>query len=165
MHASQHGNARIQLRKPSHTALCCLQTIEIAAIIPEVHHHSHHKSSQRFFSRSPVNDATLPPSTFNPTSPSFPNTLPRPANPPTITYMTVHGIGMQQHSYPSHSKHFVFPAPASPLTREPIVDEAAEPGPLRFTSVVMEEEHILVVGGEFFCLVLLLRGSGLWGDV
>lgn len=22
--------------------------------------------------------------------------------------MTVHGIGMQQHSYPSHSQHFVF---------------------------------------------------------
>lgn len=26
--------------------------------------------------------------------------------------MTVHGIGMQQHSKPSHSKHFVRPPPA-----------------------------------------------------
>jgi len=69
---------------------------------------------------------------------------------------------MQQHSYPSHSKHFVFPVPASPLTRELTVDEAAEPGPLRFTSVVLEEEHILVVWGAFLLIcycVVLVRGG------
>jgi hypothetical protein len=68
---------------------------------------------------------------------------------------------MQQHSYPSHSKHFVFPAPASPLTREPIVDEAAEPGPLRSTSVVLEEEHILAAWEPFlvyYCVVLVCGG-------
>lgn len=50
---------------------------------------------------------------------------------------------MQQHSYPSHSMHFVFPAlPPSGFTIEEIVEEAAEPGPLRFTSWE-EEVHIL----------------------
>jgi len=53
---------------------------------------------------------------------------------------------MQQHSYPSHSRHFVFPAPASPLTREEIVEEAAEPGPLRFTSWDVVEVHIFYFG-------------------
>ena len=53
---------------------------------------------------------------------------------------------MQQHSYPSHSRHFVFPAaPVSGLTIEEMVDAADEPGPLRFTSVFEEEEHILFV--------------------
>ena len=59
----------------------------------------------------------------------------------------VHGIGIQQHSYPSHSRHFVFPAaPPSGLTIELMVDAAAEPGPLWFTSGVWVEEHILVFG-------------------
>jgi len=58
--------------------------------------------------------------------------------------MTVQGIGIQQHSYPSHSIHFVFPAaPPSPLTILLIVEDAAEPGPLRFTSVEEVEVHIL----------------------
>jgi len=53
---------------------------------------------------------------------------------------------MQQHSYPSHSMHFVFPAaPPSGLTIELMVDEAAEPGPLRLTRTCEDEEHILVV--------------------
>lgn len=61
-----------------------------------------------------------------------------------ISHITVHGIGTQQHSYPSHSIHFVFPAvPPSGLTTDEIVDAAAEPGPLRFTSEVGAEEHIL----------------------
>ena len=51
---------------------------------------------------------------------------------------------MQQHSYPSHSKHFVFPAaPVSGFTIEAMVDAAAEPGPLRFTRVFVDEVHIL----------------------
>jgi len=51
---------------------------------------------------------------------------------------------MQQHSYPSHSMHFVLPAP-SPLTIVEIVDEAAEPGPLRFTSEAVDEVvHMLL---------------------
>lgn len=52
---------------------------------------------------------------------------------------------MQQHSYPSHSKHFVFPAaPFSGLTIDEMVDAALEPGPLRFTRAVEDEVHILV---------------------
>ena len=51
---------------------------------------------------------------------------------------------MQQHSYPSHSKHFVFPV--SGLTIEEMVDEAAEPGPLRLTRVLLLEVHILDSG-------------------
>jgi hypothetical protein len=58
--------------------------------------------------------------------------------------MTVQGIGIQQHSYPSHSRHFVFPAPESPLTIEEIVEEAAEPGPFLLINWVGEEEHILL---------------------
>ena len=39
--------------------------------------------------------------------------------------------------------HFVFPAaPPSGLTMELIVEEAAEPGPLRFTSEWEVEVHI-----------------------
>jgi hypothetical protein len=49
------------------------------------------------------------------------------------------GIGIQQHVPQSHSRHFVFPAaPPSGFTIELIVEEAAEPGPLRFTSVLAE---------------------------
>jgi hypothetical protein len=51
---------------------------------------------------------------------------------------------MQQHSYPSHSMHFVFPAaPPSALTILLIVEEAAEPGPLRLTRPDEVEAHIL----------------------
>jgi len=40
--------------------------------------------------------------------------------------------------------HFVLPAP-SPLTIVEIVDEAAEPGPLRFTSEAVDEVvHMLL---------------------
>jgi hypothetical protein len=70
---------------------------------------------------------------------SFPSS--RPVRSPHIT---VQGIGRQQHSYPSHSMHFVFPAaPLSLLTIELMVEEAAEPGPLRFTRV-LDDVHILV---------------------
>lgn len=56
-------------------------------------------------------------------------------------------MGIQQHSYPSHSMHFVLPAaPPSGLTIEEMVLAAAEPGPLRSTSVACEKEHILFVG-------------------
>jgi hypothetical protein len=42
--------------------------------------------------------------------------------------------------------HFVFPAaPPSGFTIEEIVEEAAEPGPLRFTSWEEVEVHILAV--------------------
>jgi len=52
---------------------------------------------------------------------------------------------MQQHSNPSHSiqKDFVPPAPPSGFTMEEMVEEAAEPGPLRFTRVEEVEVHIL----------------------
>jgi hypothetical protein len=52
---------------------------------------------------------------------------------------------MQQHSYPSHSKHFVFPAvPVSGFTMEEMVEAALEPGPLRFTRLEEDEVHILM---------------------
>lgn len=45
--------------------------------------------------------------------------------------ITVHGIGMQQHWYPSHSKHLVLPPVASAgLTMLEMVDAAELPGPL-----------------------------------
>lgn len=60
-----------------------------------------------------------------------------------ISHITVHGIGMQQHSTPSHSKHLVLPAvPLSGLTIEPMVEEATEPGPLRLTNMEAVELHI-----------------------
>lgn len=67
---------------------------------------------------------------------------------------------MQQHSYPSHSRHFVFPAPpAEPgLTIELIVLAAAEPGWLEFVRVVGVEEHIF---GLFF-ISCLEGGFCLW---
>jgi hypothetical protein len=68
--------------------------------------------------------------------------------PPLCPHIIVQGIGMQQHSYPSHSMHFVFPAaPASGLTIEEIVDEAAEPGPLWFTNMFCDEEHMANLAG------------------
>jgi len=67
--------------------------------------------------------------------------------------MTVQGIGIQQHSYPSHSRHFVFPAaPLSGFTIEEMVEAALEPGPLRLTRLRVEV-HILFVFAwvlEFF---------------
>lgn len=61
--------------------------------------------------------------------------------------MTVQGIGIQQHSTPSHSKHFVLPvAPVSGFTMEEMVEAAAEPGPLRFTGVQVFEVAILGFG-------------------
>jgi hypothetical protein len=52
---------------------------------------------------------------------------------------------MQQHSYPSHSMHFVFPAaPPSGFTIELMVEEATEPGPLRFTSWEEVLVHMLL---------------------
>jgi len=61
-------------------------------------------------------------------------------------YITTQGIGIQQHSYPSHSKHFVLPAaPPSGFTIEEIVEEAAEPGPFLFTRLEEEEVHILIL--------------------
>lgn len=55
---------------------------------------------------------------------------------------------MQQHSYPSHSMHFVFPALLSPLTMLLMVEEAAEPGPLRLTKEEGVEVHIFGFGGR-----------------
>lgn len=54
---------------------------------------------------------------------------------------------MQQHSTPSHSKHFVFPAaPPSGFTIDEMVDAAAEPGPLRLTRPnEVVEAHIFAV--------------------
>lgn len=44
-------------------------------------------------------------------------------------YMTMHGIGMQQHSKPSHSIHFLgAEAPSQGLTIDETVEIAAEPG-------------------------------------
>jgi hypothetical protein len=87
-----------------------------------------------------------------------------PSRPPRASYITVQGMGMQQHSYPSHSKHFVFPAaPVSGFTIEEMVDAAAEPGPLRFTRVFVDEVHILMddsLGDE-----LALVGSGRGGKL
>jgi hypothetical protein len=54
---------------------------------------------------------------------------------------------MQQHSYPSHSRHLVFPAgPFSGDTTEEIVLMAAEPGRLALTRLweVDVEVHIVV---------------------
>jgi hypothetical protein len=60
-------------------------------------------------------------------------------------HITTQGIGIQQHSYPSHSKHFVFPAaPLSGFTIDEMVDAADEPGPLRFTRAEEDEVHMLV---------------------
>lgn len=81
----------------------------------------------------------------NPTIDSS-SSIPTPEFNPT-PHITVQGIGIQQHSYPSHSIHFVFPAPASPLTSVEIVEDAAEPGPLRFMSWVGVEVHIFCLGG------------------
>jgi hypothetical protein len=69
-------------------------------------------------------------------------------HPHPASHITTQGIGIQQHSYPSHSRHFVFPAlPLSGFTIEEMVDAALEPGPLRFTGVVEDEEvHIFAWG-------------------
>lgn len=60
---------------------------------------------------------------------------------------------MQQHEYPSHSMHFVFPpAPAPPLpvasaglTMLSAMDVAALPGPLRLTRVPDVPQAMLFV--------------------
>ena len=60
--------------------------------------------------------------------------------------MMEHGIGIQQHSTPSHSRHLVFPAaPVSGLTIEEMVEAALEPGPLRLTRLAELEVHISAV--------------------
>jgi hypothetical protein len=66
------------------------------------------------------------------------------SNPHFFIHITVQGIGMQQHSKPSHSKHFVFPAaPASGFTIELMVEEAAEPGPLWFMGALGVAVHMV----------------------
>jgi hypothetical protein len=61
---------------------------------------------------------------------------------------------MQQHSKPSHSRHFVLPAaPLSGLTIELMVEEAEEPGPLRLTSELVVEVHIVASAGRDVSLV------------
>lgn len=53
---------------------------------------------------------------------------------------------MQQQSYPSQEKHFVFsPVAVSGFTMLEMVLEAAEPGPLRLTNDGAEDWHILSV--------------------
>lgn len=56
---------------------------------------------------------------------------------------------MQQHSTPSHSRHFVFPADPSPLTILPMVEAAADPGPFISTRVILDDAHMLGFGGEW----------------
>lgn len=52
------------------------------------------------------------------------------------SHMTTQGMGMQQHSYPSHSKHLVlpgalpWPVASAGLIRLSMVETAALPGPL-----------------------------------
>lgn len=60
--------------------------------------------------------------------------------------MMVQGMGMQQHSYPSHSMHFVLPPPAASagLTIESTMDTAALPGPLWLTREDRDEEQAIV---------------------
>lgn len=68
---------------------------------------------------------------------------------------------MQQHSYPSHSKHFVLPL--SPFTMVEMVELAAEPGPLRLTRPEEDEVHILVWGLTLgVCIVVLGDGKAYW---
>jgi hypothetical protein len=87
------------------------------------------------------------------------------------SHITVHGIGMQQHSTPSHSKHLALPAvPLSGLTIEPMVEEAAEPGPLRLTIMnavelhiapfALERRRLVLVNGRRSSLIGTLRGRG-----
>ncbi len=58
--------------------------------------------------------------------------------------MITHGMGMQQHSYPSHSKHLVLPvAPLSGFTMLLMVEAALEPGPFMLTGAPWVEVHIL----------------------
>jgi len=114
----------------------------------------HHRFPERLSHQSPRK--------CKPVSPSHSPTISAPQTPPPAinhlsssphsnplrpSHKIVQGIGMQQHSYPSHSMHFVFPAaPPSGFTIEEMVEEAAEPGPLRFTSWEVEEMHILMAG-------------------
>lgn len=59
-------------------------------------------------------------------------------------YMTVQGIGRQQHSYPSHSMHLVLPPVASAgLTMASMMETAALPGPLRLTRDARDEQAII----------------------
>lgn len=70
------------------------------------------------------------------------------------------GIGIQQHSNPPQSIHFVFPAALlSGLTMEPMVEEAAEPGPLRSTRVWVEV-HILLLESRVLALLCVELGFG-----
>ncbi|UQC85923.1 uncharacterized protein CLUP02_11422 [Colletotrichum lupini] len=61
-------------------------------------------------------------------------------------YMTVQGMGMQQHSYPSHSMHFVLPPVASAgLTMLSMMEVAALPGPLRLIRPEEAEPQAIVI--------------------
>jgi len=69
--------------------------------------------------------------------------------------MTVQGMGKQQHETPSHSTQFGIPAaPPSGFTIEEMDEEAAEPGPLRFTRTeeVEVEVHILAAVGSYYLI-------------
>ena len=50
---------------------------------------------------------------------------------------------MQQHSYPSHSMHFVLPPPAASagLTMDSTMETAALPGPLRLTREERDDDE------------------------
>lgn len=57
-------------------------------------------------------------------------------------------MGMQQHEYPSHSRHLVFPPVASAgLTMLSVMDDAALPGPFLLTSepLVPQAMSVLLV--------------------
>lgn len=65
---------------------------------------------------------------------------PYPPHSHQTSYITTHGIGIQQQDESPHSKHFVFPAP-DPLTMSETVELAALPGPFWLTrEMVLEED-------------------------
>ncbi|TLS28786.1 hypothetical protein PpBr36_02090 [Pyricularia pennisetigena] len=63
-----------------------------------------------------------------------------------------HGIGMQQHETPSHSKHLLCPEPPPGLMMDEAVEDAALPGPLASTGPARDAEQaifLVVYWGAF----------------
>jgi len=88
--------------------------------------------------------------------------VPRITPAPSGSYMTVQGMGMQQHSYPSHSMHFVLPPPPPPaasagLTMDSTMEMAELPGPLRLTRDERDDDEQ--------AMVCLLLGFAPFGDL
>ena len=68
---------------------------------------------------------------------------PQPFAPRADIYIILQGSGMQQHSYPSHSRHLVFPGS---LPAGLMIEEALEEGSTKLTGVeVAVEEHMFEV--------------------